>query len=267
MSRDTDQLARTLGGMNVRAYRQFFPAAAAKEAPRQVSNGVKMNSDGRVTIQGQTYSRAEFRAALEANIKAQREDPKSAYRNASEPTHKQAVEEINLAYRWLGGELTESDEREVIQEWHEATQEDSQVSNPEPVQQIAEMMRDPEVRAAKQRRDAGARLDDREKEIMRQYDQLETANNIQARKEAAGAGGTFKTTRPHYVAPDLYRIEAIKDPRERVHAIRALRSQWRDDPKHPYNDVNHADHKSAVENMSRLYQEESNLGKQPEDRE
>ena len=45
------------------------------------------------------------------------------------------------------------------------------------------------------------------------------------------SGGTFSTKRPHYVSPELYRIEAIKDPRERAHAIRAEKSRLRDDRK------------------------------------
>jgi hypothetical protein len=77
--------------------------------------GIKFDGN-RITVHGTTYTRAEFRAALEASIKAQREDPKSAYRNARDPNHQQAVEEMNLAYRWLGGELNATDEKEIVTE-------------------------------------------------------------------------------------------------------------------------------------------------------
>ena len=90
-------------------------------------------------------------------------------------------------------------------------------------------------------------------------------NNTQARKEQASAGGTFSTKRPHFVAPELYQLERIQDPREKAHAIRALKSSWRDDPKSAFNDVKHGDHKSAVEWMQRLYQAESELGPMDED--
>jgi hypothetical protein len=111
----------------------------------------------------------------------------------------------------------------------------------------------------------GARLDAREKEIMRQYDQLETANNAQARREQAGAGGTFKTTRPHMIPAELHAIERIADVRERVHAIRQQRAAWRDDPKSPFNDARHPEHANHVQAMQRLYAAESELEKQPED--
>jgi hypothetical protein len=253
-------------GIRVSAFRQFTPA---KEETRKVAStgrGITRNKNGTVSVHGTTYTRDEFRGALELNIKAQREDPKSAYRNARDPNHKQAVEEINLAYRWLGGELTEQDETEVLTQWHDAEQQEtSAVANPEPFQQIAEMWKDPEVRIAKQRRDAGAPLDDRQKEIMRQYDRLETANNTQARKEAAGSGGWMSTRRPHSIPAELHAIERIADPRERTHAIRQQKAAWRDNPTSPFNDASHPEHKNYVEAMNRLYIAEADLGKQPED--
>jgi hypothetical protein len=229
-------------------------------------NGVRLNSNGTLTINGQqTYTRAEFRVALEENMKAQRADPKSAYNDRRHPDHEAAVSQMQLGYKFLGGELTESDEREILTEWHAATQESNEVANPQPFQQIAEMWRDPAVRAAKQRRDAGARMDDLEKEIMREYDRLEAANNTQARKEQASSGGWMKTTRPHMIPAELHAIERITDVRERVHAIRQQRAAWRDDKASPYNDVSHPEHKNYVGAMSRLYQAEADLGAQPED--
>lgn len=264
MSRETDQLARTLGGLNVRAYRQFFPDKAVKETPK-VANGIKLNSDGTVWVNGTRYTRAEFRGALEVNMREMRADPKSAYNDRRHPGHAQAVSEMQLGYKFLGGELTEQDEKEIVTEWHEATQEGGEVANLLPHQEIAEMWKDPAVRIAKQRRDAGAPLDAEQKEIMREYDRLETANNTQARKEQAGSGGWMKTGRPHMVPAELHAIERIGDAREKVHAIRQQKAAWRDDPKSPFNDASHPEHKNYVEAMNRLYIAEADLGKQPED--
>jgi hypothetical protein len=75
----------------------------------------------------------------------------------------------------------------------------------------------------------------------------------------------MKTTRPHFVPSELYRIEAIRDSREKVHAIRELKSQWRNDPKSAFNDTAHADHKSAVDAMNRLYNAEAEFGPMKED--
>ena len=230
-----------------------------------MENGIKLNSNGTVTIHGTTYSRAEFRGALEINMREMRADPNSAYNDRRHPDHKQAIAEMALAYKFIAGELSESDEREIVTEWHEATQETSEVSNPQPYQQIAEMMRDPEVRIAKQRRDAGQVLDAKQKAIMARHDELEAANNTQARKEQAGSGGWMKITRPHSIPAELHAIEKISDVRERTHAIRQQRAAWRDDPKSPYRDTSHPEHKNYVEAMSRLYQEEQALGPQPED--
>jgi hypothetical protein len=50
-----------------------------------------------------------------------------------------------------------------------------------------------------------------------------------------------------------------------VHAIRALKSQWRDDEKSPFNDVQHPEHRNYVGAMDRLYRAEAEIGPMPED--
>jgi hypothetical protein len=85
------------------------------------------------------------------------------------------------------------------------------------------------------------------------------------RKEQHSPGRWMPTARPHSIPRELYDIEGIADTREKVHAIRGLRSQWRDDPKSAYNDTSHGDHKNAVAWMSRLYKAEADLAPQPED--
>jgi hypothetical protein len=143
-------------------------------------------------------------------------------------------------------------------------------TNPD-IERIREMNRitaDREGREALQRAATGQALDARQTAIVQRYRELEQANNEIARHEDKiknGAGGTMKISRPHYVAPELYALNKIQDPRERIHAIRALKSQWRDDPQSHYNNQKSPEHKNAIEWMSRLYQEEEALGKLPED--
>ena len=123
----------------------------------------------------------------------------------------------------------------------------------------------PEGKEALMRVRTGQSLTPQQAQLAEVYRELEAGVKAVARHEQHSPGGWMKTTRPHTVAPELYALEKIQDPRERIHAIRSLKSQWRDDPKSAYNDTSHGDHKNAVEWMSRLYQEESALGPQPDD--
>jgi hypothetical protein len=186
-------------------------------------------------------------------MREMRADPKSAYNDRRHPDHEQAVSEMQLGYKFLGGELTEADEREIVTEWHDATQESNEVATAQPYQQIAEMWKDPAVRAAKQRRDAGARLDDREKEIMREYDRLENANNVIAYKERAVKSGT-KGPRP-YIPSDA--MAWITNPQKEQR--RQLAAEWKAktlaDPEHAYwHSDRGAQHKSAMLAMKAAYE-------------
>jgi hypothetical protein len=110
----------------------------------------------------------------------------------------------------------------------------------------------------------GQPLDARQAALVARHNELEAANNAIARKEAASSGGTFKVTRPHMIPSDLYKIEGIRDARERAHASRELKAKWRDDPNSDYNNVKSPEHKNAISAMQRLYVAESELP-QPED--
>jgi hypothetical protein len=135
----------------------------------------------------------------------------------------------------------------------------------ERIKEMNKIAADPEGRIALQRAQTGQDLDARQAEIVQRYKALEFAHNEQARKEQHSPGGWMKTSRPHSIPRELYDIERIAGVREKVHAIRGLRSRWRDDPKSAYNDTSNGDHKNAIEWMSRLYQAEQDLGPQPED--
>jgi hypothetical protein len=247
-----ERAARTAArgyGINIRAYRQFFPAkAAAKETPK-MGNGIKLNGDGTVTVNGTRYTRDEFRGVLEENMKAQRADPKSAYNDRRHPGHAQAVSEMALGYKFMAGELTEGDEKQIVNDWSAATQE-AEVSNPQPYQQLAEMHRDPEVRAAKQRRDAGARLDDREQAIMREYDRLETANNVIGRKEAwQREAASGRKNLNVYIPGDVMPFATNQNKAQRLQQAAEHRVKVLNNPNHPYWNASSGEHKSAVLGM------------------
>jgi hypothetical protein len=136
------------------------------------------------------------------------------------------------------------------------------------VERVREMNRiaaDREGAEALRRAATGQALDARQTAIVKQYKALEFAHNEKARHEQHSPGGWMKTTRPHSIPSELHAIERIADVRERTHAIRQQKAAWRDDPKSPFNDASHPEHKNYVEAMSRLYQAEEELGRQPED--
>ena len=123
----------------------------------------------------------------------------------------------------------------------------------------------PEGREARQRAATGQSLTPQQAALVKRYNELEFAHNEQARHEQHSPGGWMKTTRPQSVPNELYALERITDPREKVHAIRNLKAEMRNNPLSAFNDVKNPDHKNAVEAMNRLYIAESELGKQPED--
>jgi hypothetical protein len=227
---------------------------------------------------GKQYDRAGFGALLRQQMQAARNDPKHAYNDRAHPQHAAAVADMHNAYRWLAGEVNEAEERELAVTVNETlrgentevkTGKDMPVKTGEqrPERQAAHRMNEIagtlEGREALQRARTGAGLSPEQKALVSEYRTLELEHNSQAKP--AYTGGTFKTRRPHYVAPELYQIEKIQNQRERAHAIRALKSQWLSDPKSAYADTSHPDHKSAVDNMRRLYEHEAELGRQPED--
>jgi hypothetical protein len=187
-------------------------------------------------------------------------DYKSPYHDREHPDHQQAVAQMTLAYKFLNSEIGPADEDRIVREWAAAG------DRPSCEQYAVTPSGDCTDRRftgrphGPQRARTRQPLDARQKEIVERHDQLEAQHNAVARKEQASAGGVFKTTRPHYVHLELYRLEVIKDPRERVHAIRAWRSEMRDNPTSAFNNLKHAEHKNAIEWVQRSYQAESEIG-------
>lgn len=183
----------------------------------------------------------------------------------------------------LGGNVTEpllrTIETDIIEKMSAAPQEETEVATQptketaaptapglEAVRGMNEIAKTAEGRIALQRWRNGQDLDAAQSRLVDRYRHLEKEHNDAA--DAArpkGAGGWMPTTRPHSIPADLYRIEKIGDVRERVHAIRELKSQWRDDKASPFNDINHPEHKNYIGAMDRLYRAEAELGGQPED--
>jgi hypothetical protein len=203
VSRDTEFLQRTLAGVNVRAFRQFTlsRAASATETPR-MGNGIKLNGNGTLTLNGTTYTRDQFRAALEENMKAQRADAKSAYNDRRHPGHAAAVSEMQLGYKFLGGELTEADEKQIVNDWSAATQE-NEVTTLQPHQEIAQIVSSPEGKIALQRARTGQPLDATQKQIVQRHNELEALNNSTARREQASKGGTMSIRPPRSIGSDV----------------------------------------------------------------
>jgi hypothetical protein len=222
-----------------------------------------------IVINSQIYDRGEFRRTLEANMKAVRADRASAYNDPRHPGHMSAVQEMQLGYRYLNGELSPENEREIVGEWNSAVTaaEETKVSNEQPFQEMAQIVSTAEGRIALQRARLGQSLDANQRALVDRHNELEMRNNAIARKEQASKGGWSKTTRPHMIPSELHAIERITDVRERTHAIRQQRAAWRDDPQSPYNNTRHPEHKNYADAMTRLYQEEERLGAQPEDTE
>src|ERR1700757_5182539 len=86
--------------------------------------------DGKtITIHGVTYSRGEFRTALERVGKKQQSDPKSAYRDPNHPQHEAVKAELTMGYKWLHGELTPADERAVVESWINSDEGNTDMAN------------------------------------------------------------------------------------------------------------------------------------------
>jgi hypothetical protein len=219
--------------------------------------------------EGKRYDREGFRSLLQLRMPAVRDDKEHPFNDAKHPNHAAAVRDMFNATRWLAGEVNEDEEYQLATAVNEAIRGESEMATEKPeIQAVREMNRiasTPEGKEALMRARTGQSLTPQQAQLAEVYRELEAGVNAVARHEQHSPGGWMKTTRPHTVAPELYALEKIQDPRERIHAIRSLKSQWRDDPKSAYNDTSHGDHKNAVEWMSRLYQEESALGPQPDD--
>jgi hypothetical protein len=164
--------------------------------------------------------------------------------------------------------MGEDEERVIAVEVNESLRGENQVSNeqrPE-IQAVHEMNQIASSREGKealQRAATGQELSPAQAALVNEYKALEQQHNAQAKP--AYSGGTFKTARPFAIPKELFDLERIAGSRERLFALRQLRSEWRDNPKSPYNDVQHPEHKNYIGAMTRLYEAEQALGPVAED--
>ncbi len=255
---DGGSLSRELERMIDRAPRPPAPARqyrpALMETPK-METGIKLNSNGTVTLNGTTYSRAEFRAELEVRKQAALSDPQSAYYNARDPNHPQVVEEVALANKFLGGELSAQDEHEIVGEWNEALQETTDVNIMDANQELAAIAGSSEGRIARQRAQTGQPLSPQQRAIENRRIELEAQVAAQARAERPAVGGMLRGT-DKFIPQEVFAISKLP-PREQVNVARELRAKWRNDPKSAYSDPAHPDHAAHVEAMQLLYKAET----------
>jgi hypothetical protein len=100
-------------------------------------------------------------------------------------------------------------------------------------------------------------LDPAQSRLVEQYRSYEKQHNDAAHRPYSG--GNFSTKRPFAIPNELFGLEKIADNRERLFAIRQLKSEWRDNPKSPFSDTAHPEHANAVSAMDRLYRAEAEL--------
>jgi hypothetical protein len=199
-------------------------------------------------------------------MKAQCADPKSAFNDRRHPDYAAAVSDMTLAYRWLGGEISEADEKEIVTEWHQAVQE-NEVSNP--FDDLSEIYRSPDYKRAvelQRGRIMGTpnKLDLPENRAARaawdKATQIERAiKAAEPKRQDRDYAGNPKS--PGGVMPDTSRYISTTarglaklPPLEQAHRSRELIAGIRNDKQHPYNLPNHPAHKQAVAEVQMLYQ-------------
>jgi hypothetical protein len=108
-----------------------------------------------------------------------------------------------------------------------------------------------EGKIALRRRANGQSLDAAQAALIRRHDDLEAANNAQARSERRVIGGVSKATTTY--VPSAIRELAKLPPVEQAHRSRELIAGIRNNKDHPFNLPAHLGHKQAVAEMRMLY--------------
>jgi len=182
--------------------------------------------------EGKRYDRDGFRELLRQQMQAARDDPAHPYSDSRHPQHAAAVADMRNAYRWLAGEISETEESEIAGAFNEALRGETEVTDALlPFQEIAQIVGTPEGRTALQRARTGLPLDERQKAIVARHDELEALNNAQAYKERAVK--TAGKMRP-YIPGDA--MAWITNPHKEQR--RQLAAEWKAktlaDPSHDY---------------------------------
>jgi len=132
------------------------------------------------------------------------------------------------------------------------------------IQELSEIYGSPEYKKASQLAATNkAMLDDpsraQERHVWLRAEELErTLKAAEPKRQDRDYAGNPKSPDPlvkgraHFIHDEVMRISKLP-AHEQVNAARSLRAQWRNDLKSAYNNPAHPDHKSAVEDMQRLY--------------
>jgi hypothetical protein len=196
-----------------------------------------------VTFGGRTFTREQLREELPRLIDAARNDPKHPYRDTRHPDHAAAVSEVNLAYRWLHGEVSETDEAHIATELKEAFEPDMN-DTMTPAQELAELMKQPGTQTALQKsRTASHTLTPAEKRIVERHNELEAANNAIADSERRVFSS--KPSRGIYIPSDALPFATNQNRTLRVQGAAEYRARVLGDKSHPYWDVRSTECKAA----------------------
>ena len=214
-----------------------------------LADGRKFNWD--LDILKTARGRATVREVLPQLIEAARADPNHPYNDTRNPGHAAAVAEMQLAYRWLGNEMTNQEESQVAKGLLDAFNTQAPIDDKQAFQELAELMDKPEMRIALQRQRTGQSLDPAQAKLVAQHDELLAANNAQARLERPPTGGRLRGT-DNYNAGYILELSKLP-PVEQANRARELAAAMRNDPAHPFNDGTHPMHAQAVREMSQLY--------------
>jgi hypothetical protein len=80
---------------------------------------------------GQRYDREGFRTLLRQQMDAARNDPEHPFNDSKHPNHAAARADMRNAYRWLSGEISETEEYELAAPTNEAMRGESEMATSE----------------------------------------------------------------------------------------------------------------------------------------
>jgi hypothetical protein len=200
---------------------------------------------------------ANIREMLPRLMRAARADPDHPFNKGDAA----AAADMQAAYRWLNNEMTEEEVSEVTTRLTNGVAQNAAPDGVTAARDLAELMKVPGVTTALQKRqvDGDRRLTAEEKQLLARHDDLQRANNEQARRERPAAftvGENQLRGQDKFMPAEVWAISKMP-PREQANASRELRAQWRSDPKSPYSDPAHPRHQSYVEAMQALYGSET----------
>jgi hypothetical protein len=179
--------------------------------------------------QGKRYDREGFRGLLRQQMEAARGDKSHPFNDRAHPNHKDAVRDMNSAYRWLAGEMDEAEEYEIGGAVNDAIRGESEMATSEQMKPELQAVREmnkiastSEGRTALQRARLGLPLTPEQKQLWEIYRELENGVNTLARHEQAPKGGKMPPPRP-YIPSDA--MKWITNPHKEQR--RQLAAEWK----------------------------------------